>query len=342
MAREDVGIPEYPDIKNEELQKCKVKNDFLPIFYQWHWYVCQICHFIVSIERESATFRFVPPLHNAILGGLLNRCSRLMLSSLKLSNEGYYGETTLILDRCIFESATKAEQAKQLTGTSKTFIQLEHRLSIGIFREYSLMNFLKDFLQIPFSLGKGIITDCTGKQSSETDLLIYNQNLLPPILVSQDIGVFPYESVRYWFEVKTTINNAAIIDFSEKLKKFSLLIRLENYNPPFLSPPVPVLFGYGTSMTIKKIFETFESQFPGFYHQPLVAGICIIGFGYLAFCDNRSPTVGKKWLFIPADEKRYEVISLLAGILNTLAGEHLPSFGYYVMEDEHFGRGKFI
>jgi hypothetical protein len=42
------------------------------------------------------------------LVGLTNRCARLMvLSNVALSREGKFGETTAIIDRCIFESAIK-------------------------------------------------------------------------------------------------------------------------------------------------------------------------------------------------------------------------------------------
>jgi hypothetical protein len=39
--------------------------------------------------------------------GLVNRCARLMLSNVALSHDGKFGETTAIVDRCIFESALK-------------------------------------------------------------------------------------------------------------------------------------------------------------------------------------------------------------------------------------------
>lgn len=49
----------------------------------------------------------LPPSHYAVLVGLLNRCSRLMLSNIALSSNGRFGETTRLIDRCIAESAVK-------------------------------------------------------------------------------------------------------------------------------------------------------------------------------------------------------------------------------------------
>jgi hypothetical protein len=47
-------------------------------------------------------------------------------------------------------------------------------------------------------------------------------------------------------------------------------------------------------------------------------------------------------MFIPADENKYELVSFLSGVLNTLLGQNLPSFGYYLMQDVDSGRGRFI
>jgi hypothetical protein len=103
----DYGIPNFPEFTEQELADATKTKDLMPLFFKWQKYTCQICHFVVSIERDSPALRQVPRLHYAVLIGLLNRCSRLLLSTLKLSDEGYYGETTSIIDRCIFESAVK-------------------------------------------------------------------------------------------------------------------------------------------------------------------------------------------------------------------------------------------
>src|SRR6266480_119580 len=59
------------------------------------------------IQRSTLAFRHIPSQHYHVLVGLLNRCARLMLSNIALSHEGKFGETTAIIDRCIFETAVK-------------------------------------------------------------------------------------------------------------------------------------------------------------------------------------------------------------------------------------------
>ncbi|MBT3635214.1 MAG: hypothetical protein HOB17_10235 [Candidatus Marinimicrobia bacterium] len=41
----------------------------------------------------------------AVLIGLMNRCAKLMHANIDLSHKGAFGETTSIIDRCIFESS---------------------------------------------------------------------------------------------------------------------------------------------------------------------------------------------------------------------------------------------
>ncbi len=234
-----------------------------------------------------------------------------------------------------------ATKTKLVAAESEVLGQLAHSGLKGTMREYSLANFFSDFLPVPFTIGKGIVSDCIGNQSPESDLLICNTNLLPPILINESVGVYPFETVRYWFEVKSQIDNSEIEDCCSKVTRLKKLIRLENYEQPWLSPPIPVIFGYKTTMNLEKIFESFRKHFPNFYDNPPFLGICILGLGYLSFLGSNGPD-GKKWIFVPADDDRYELISFLAGVLNTLLGRNLPSFGYYIMQNTASGRGVFI
>ena len=79
----------------------------MPVLFEWYKFVGRVCIFFAQLQRESPAVRKISPMHFAILTGLLNRCARLMLSNVALSHNGHFGETTAILDRCIFESCLK-------------------------------------------------------------------------------------------------------------------------------------------------------------------------------------------------------------------------------------------
>lgn len=102
-----MDIPLPPEITDKDIQRCREKSDFSPIFFEWYKYVGLLANFYASIQLDSPAIRDIPENQYAVIIGLLNRCSRLMLSNTALSHEGLFGETTLIIDRCIFESSTK-------------------------------------------------------------------------------------------------------------------------------------------------------------------------------------------------------------------------------------------
>lgn len=105
-TREDF-LPTPPVFPEELVRHCRATRDFRPILFEWYKFVGRLVAVIAHIQRESPAFRPIPATHYHVLIGLINRCARLMLSNVALSHEGRFGETTAIVDRCIFESAIK-------------------------------------------------------------------------------------------------------------------------------------------------------------------------------------------------------------------------------------------
>ncbi|NQU59554.1 MAG: hypothetical protein HQ512_00320 [Rhodospirillales bacterium] len=101
---DDYSLPSPPNISEEDLRSCRKTGDYCPILFEWYKFVGLLCNFIASIQLESPALRSTHPQHYYVLIGLLNRCSRLMFSNVALSHEGLFGETTAIVDRCIFEN----------------------------------------------------------------------------------------------------------------------------------------------------------------------------------------------------------------------------------------------
>ncbi|HAT2098234.1 TPA: hypothetical protein I8032_000295 [Legionella pneumophila] len=97
--------PTPPEHLDDLLEDCKKKGAFEPIAYEWYRYLGQITLVSASIDFRSPSITFENISNYGILIGLLGRISRLMLTNMKLSSEGLGGESTLIIDRCINESA---------------------------------------------------------------------------------------------------------------------------------------------------------------------------------------------------------------------------------------------
>ncbi|TGK83282.1 hypothetical protein EHQ24_06675 [Leptospira noumeaensis] len=231
-------------------------------------------------------------------------------------------------------------RAKNLVNESENLTSITHNGLKGSLREHILINFLKDFLPINYEIGKGQIQDVFNNNSSESDLIIWQKDLLPPILLDERMGIFPYESCRYWIEVKTKTTRAELINSIEKVETLMRLRPLENYDPPWLPQVLPAYFSYSSDLTSDDEFSRFIDINPNYYHNPPFVALCIVGKGYWTFFDHLPN--GKKWLFFYPNDSCYEVISFLAGILNTLAGRNKPSFGYYILEPEANNKGIFL
>jgi len=98
---------EYPQFTPETRDWCERNGDYRPMLFEWYKTVGETCNMVASCRGDSPAFRPLPEVHYAVLIGLLNRCSRLMLSNTALSSTTKFGETVQLIDRCIGESAIK-------------------------------------------------------------------------------------------------------------------------------------------------------------------------------------------------------------------------------------------
>jgi hypothetical protein len=105
---DDSILPQPPKFDDLTWLKARSINYYEPLFFEWFKFVGQLTWFTYSISEKTDGFRKLEHVDLKILQGLLNRCSRLMLGHMCLSHGGKFGETTAILDRCIFETAVKA------------------------------------------------------------------------------------------------------------------------------------------------------------------------------------------------------------------------------------------
>jgi len=100
-------LPKYPYISEELLDRCNQKNDYTEYLFETFKHIGKCVLTIAEIQPESHSLKKFNKIQYAIYTGLLNRCSRLMLSYIELSYQGIFGETTSILDRCICETLVR-------------------------------------------------------------------------------------------------------------------------------------------------------------------------------------------------------------------------------------------
>lgn len=134
-------IPEPPEFTTEELKHAKETNNYRGIAFEWYKYVGQMVALISNVQKESPAFKQISNQQYHILVGLMNRCARLLLANLHLSHKGKFGETTSIVDRCIFESAIKIIWLCEQSSQEKFIRYLADGLKIELdLKQYILRN----------------------------------------------------------------------------------------------------------------------------------------------------------------------------------------------------------
>ena len=98
-------FPDAPKITEADLQRCRETGDYCPVLFEWYKFVGGLAVTFSFIQIDSPALRRVDRQEYSILTRLIHRCARLMLSNMALSHEGKFGETTAIVDRCIYESS---------------------------------------------------------------------------------------------------------------------------------------------------------------------------------------------------------------------------------------------
>jgi hypothetical protein len=81
-------LPKQPAFPAELVEECRRTKDFRPILFEWYKYVGSLCNMVACLDLGSPAFRPLPSIHYAVLIGLLNRCSRLMVANVRLRAPG--------------------------------------------------------------------------------------------------------------------------------------------------------------------------------------------------------------------------------------------------------------
>lgn len=95
---------------------------------------------------------------------------------------------------------------------------LDHKLTKGELRELFVSSVLTSFLTSQFGIGTGIIINQKEEQSNQTDIVLYDNRILPPFIKQQHIGVYPAESVLGTIEVRSHLDKKAVMEAEASAK----------------------------------------------------------------------------------------------------------------------------
>jgi hypothetical protein len=153
----------------------------------------------------------------------------------------------------------------KITSLKKEFEvnqDIEHQGVKGSFNEIELASLIKDVIPQRYQVTKGIIENSKGEQSHETDILIYDNEILP-LYMKNDLTFVPVEAVKYNFEVKSTLNATEVKTTIEKFRKFR---EIGGYAPT-------VLFGFSSDIKGSEL-SRLKKYDPDFYTNPSISVLC--------------------------------------------------------------------
>ncbi|MDH0630838.1 hypothetical protein N5D36_20925 [Pseudomonas mosselii] len=111
----------------------------------------------------------------------------------------------------------KISELRSMFSATKSIL---HNGEKGSLREAFLVNLIQLFLPSNYGIGSGIVIDKFGRQSVQVDIVIYDKRAMPPVLEAAGRGIYPVDSVVRVIEVKSNVNKASLVQFSEMIKCF--------------------------------------------------------------------------------------------------------------------------
>lgn len=232
-------------------------------------------------------------------------------------------------------------------GEARSAAAVDHMGMRGTIREIAVENLFKPLLTREFDIGNGKIVDYQGRQSDQTDVIIYSKSILPAFLYSSasNLGLYPAEACIFAIEVKSIVNAAEVKD---ALKKASQLRTLEyssgiydDLDRPIhhiTSRVIPMLFAFGSDLTEngKSEIERYMELDTHAEYNPLIHLICVVGKGCWSFKIIPSQDNSRlcKWAYLEPSSDYNEVLGFLGRAINSLAiiadSRGAPRFGNYV------------
>jgi hypothetical protein len=102
---EDQFLPEPPEFPDSAYEEAERTGNAMPLLFEWHKWTGLVANRVASLDPASPGYLEHPSVEVAVLRGLLNRASRLMLACLRLASSHKHAEAIRLLNRSVCETA---------------------------------------------------------------------------------------------------------------------------------------------------------------------------------------------------------------------------------------------
>lgn len=241
---------------------------------------------------------------------------------------------------------------QSVVAASRAIDSIAHEGLKGRIREVFVEGLVMPLLPSFVGVGTGKIIDSEGGQSAECDVVIYDRDVMPPLLLGQREALFPIESVLCSIEVKTTLNLSELRDATVKAKKVKELKHLPPRYPKGLGydavvtiddgcprpAPIRCLFAFGTDLTREGKTELERYQEIVDHRDkegtPYISSLCVVDRAFHFF--GKKSVSDDSWHTSDADSNSGEVLMFLGGLLDSIPEIRLrrgyPAWSNYVIQ----------
>jgi len=115
-------LPEYPEFAQEAFDRASATGDGMPFLFEWYKWTGLVTSQVACLHGDFVAHLLLSKRELAILRGLLNRCSRLMVAILRLASTHKHAEAVRLLNRSVCETALLV-QWLCTSGTGEPFRQ---------------------------------------------------------------------------------------------------------------------------------------------------------------------------------------------------------------------------
>lgn len=207
----------------------------------------------------------------------------------------------------------------------------------GEAREILIAQLFRPLLPSDIGVGTGqILCSYSGRLSSQVDIILYDQSILPPVLIDDRVGIFPIESVLYAIEVKSVLTAGELASAHNNALKLEMEfgyrpgLKTENGKEKQHSLTKVTSAVFALSSKLKKSSEAERYiQIHG-KSAPAIRAICVADREYWFEASGF-------WYGTPEVEQSDPVLAFLTGVMNTYRStaksRGYPLLGHYIAPD---------
>ncbi len=193
-------------------------------------------------------------------------------------------------------------------GAAQAVAGLTHPGLKGLLREIVVRELFRPLLPPRAGLGHGQLISAYEEQSTEQDVVIFDRELVPSLLLDETNGIFPIEAALYAIEIKSLLNLAQLREVHDKAKSLESMHHVPG--PAVPEHVIPCLFAFGSDLgpESRTELERYNEVLDG--KVPSIRSLCVVGRGYWFYAVDR-------WHAVASSHDREEVVLFLADILAT-------------------------